>query len=286
MRRVKIRGTPPQDWIDDAKAVTNQLRAATSETERSDIIKKNERLWTDNRIRDWLLKQFNNKCWYTEAFESVSPIHVDHYRPKGRVKDLDGKESTGYWWLAFDWDNYRISGHLINSKKSDSFPIVEGVRAIEFDVVTLKLEAPLLIDPIKEESRLVSYERDEDACVAVPSADISEAEKFRAEKTIELLGLNRLTRLNQKRAEFWDDCLMAIADYKGGAEDPQAIRLVNQTSAIKELKKKVAYEVEFSSVSEACIRKHAPTPLIASVFESAPAIHGTRSEAEASVIPI
>jgi hypothetical protein len=284
MRRVKIRGTPPQNWIDDAKAVTDQLRAAKSEIERADIIKKNERLWTDNRIRDWLLKQFNNKCWYTEASESVSPIHVDHYRPKGRVKDLDGKESTGYWWLAFDWDNYRISGHLINSKKSDLFPIVEGVRAREFDGVTLKLEAPLLIDPLKEEARLISYEkRDEDICEAIPSADISNAEKFRAEKTIELLGLNRLPKLNRKRAEFWDSCLMTIADYKGGAEDPQAIRLINQTSAIKELKKKVAYEVEFSSVSEACIRKHAPTPLIASVLESAPAIHGTCAEIEASV---
>lgn len=283
MRRVKICGAPPQDWIDDAKAVTDQLRAATSETQRADIIKKNERLWTDNRIRDWLLNQFNNKCWYTEASESVSPIHVDHYRPKGRVKDLDGKESTGYWWLAFDWGNYRISGHLINSKKSDSFPIVEGFRAREFDMVTLKLEAPLLIDPIKEEARLVSYERDEDACIAVPAADISEAEKFRAEKTIELLGLNRLTKLNQKRAESWDECLMAIADYKGGSEDPQALRLVNQTSAIKALKKKVAYEVEFSSISEACIWKHAPSPLIASVFERSPVTHNTHAATETSV---
>lgn len=272
MRRVIICGTPPQDWIDDAKAVTDKLRAATSETERADIIKENESLWIDNRIRDWLLKQFNNKCWYTEASESVSPIHVDHYRPKGRVKDLDGKESAGYWWLAFDWSNYRISGHLINSKKSVSFPIVEGARAREFDVVTLKLEAPLLIDPLKEEARLISYEKtDEDICEALPSADISNAEKFRAEKTIELLGLNRLSKLNRKRAEFWDTCLMAIADYKGRSEDPQAIRLVNQASAIKELKKKVAYEVEFSSISEACIRKHAPMPLIASVFESTPA---------------
>lgn len=280
MRRVIICGTPPQDWIDDAKAVTDQLRAATTKAQREDIIDKKQGLWRDDRIRNWLLNQFNNKCWYTEAYESVSSIHVDHYRPKGRVKDLDGNESDGYWWLAFNWKNYRICGQLINVKKSDAFPLTEGTQAT--CELLLRLEAPLIIDPREDETRLISYEKDEDACIAVPSADISNTEKFRAEKTIELLGLNRLARLNQKRAEFWDDCLMVIADYKGGSEDPQAIRLINQASAIKELKKKVAYEVEFSSVSEACIRKHAPMPLIASVFESAPAIRSTCAEAESS----
>lgn len=94
---------------------------------------------------------------------------------------------------------------------------------------------------------------------------------------------NYSIKLNQKCTEFSGDCLMAIADYKGGSEDPQALRLVYQTSAIKALKQKVAYEVEFSSVSEACIRKHAPMPLIASVFESAPAIRSTCVEAKANV---
>ena len=265
MRQVIIYGDPPQDWIDEAQAVTDQLRAAVNKTEREEIIEKKQQLWRDDRIRNWLLKQFNNKCWYTEASDSVSSIHVDHYRPKGRVRDLDGNQNDGYWWLAFNWKNYRICGQLINVKKSDLFPIVEGERATsEF---LLKLEAPLIIDPREREARLISYERDEDACIAVPSADISESEKFRAEKTIDLLGLNRLTRLNQKRADSWDACLMAIADYKAGAEDPQAMRLINQASAIKELKKKITYEMEFSSVSEACIHKHASAPLIASVFE-------------------
>lgn len=276
MRRVIICGTPPQDWIDDAQAVTDQLRTATTKAEREEIIDKKQGLWRDDRIRDWLLKQFNNKCWYTEAYESISSIHVDHYRPKGRVRDLDGKEHDGYWWLAFNWKNYRICGQLINIKKSDIFPMTEGSRATSKDgELLLKLEAPVIIDPREEATRLISYEKDEDACIAIPSADISDRERLRAEKTIEFLGLNRLTRLNQKRANFWDDCLMAIADYKGGAEDPQAIRLVNQASAIKVLKKKVTYEEEFSSVSEACIRKYAPTPLVASVFESIPAVHDT-----------
>jgi hypothetical protein len=284
MRQVIIRGTPPQDWINDAQTITDQLQTAKNEAERKVIIDTNQALWRDDRIRNWLLSQFNNKCWYTEASESVSSIHVDHYRPKGRVRDLDGNENDGYWWLAFNWKNYRICGQLINIKKNDIFPIAEGLRAnSEGGELLLKLEAPVIIDPREEAARLISYEKDEDACIAIPSADISDKERFRAEKTIELLGLNRLARLNQKRAGFWDSCRMAIADYKGGADDPQAIRLVNQASAIKKLKEKVTYEEEFSSVSEACIRKHAPTPLVLSVFESKPATYGASSEAEASV---
>lgn len=265
MRRVFIQGMPPQDWIDDAEAVTTKLRAAANDIERGEIIKKNEGLWRDDRIRDWLLQQFNNKCWYTEAYDSVSSIHVDHYRPKGRAKDLDGNEYEGYWWLAFEWKNYRICGQLINVKKLDVFPIVEGARANCADLVSLELEAPLLIDPLTDQTRLISYEKDEDGCMAVPMAGIAEADEHRALRTIDILGLNRLDRLNQKRADYWQKCLNEIAGY--GVDGPQVLRCVRQASAITKLKEMVAYCSEFSSVSEACIRKNAPAPLVACVFE-------------------
>jgi hypothetical protein len=265
MRRVVIQGSPPQDWVDKAEQVTTALRAAADEVARKVIIDANEGLWRDDRIRDWLLQQFGNKCWYTEAYESVSPIHVDHYRPKGRAKDLDGNECEGYWWLAFKWQNYRISGHLINVKKLDVFPIIEGVRANADDPISLELEAPLLIDPVTPQARLISYEKDEDACIAVPAAGINGTEKFRAEKTIEVFGLNMRDRLNQKRTYFWDRCLMDIAEYSG-AEGSQVLRLVRQASVTCKLKGMVAYKAEFSSVVEACIRKNAPESLVAEVF--------------------
>lgn len=269
MRRIFIKGTPPADWVADAEAVTKLLRAASNEDERAKIIEKNEKLWRDDRIRNWLLKQFNDKCWYTEARESVSSIHVDHYRPKGRAKDLDGNGCEGYWWLAFAWDNYRICGQLINVKKLDIFPIVEGMRANANDPGSLTLEAPLLIDPLTDQTRLITYEKDEDACVAVPAASINDAEKHRAEKTIEVLGLNLRDKLNRKRADFWDKCMMAITEYQH-ADGPHALRIVLQATAKKRLREMVAYDAEFSSVSEACIRKNAPEPLIASVLEHTP----------------
>ncbi|HXQ72770.1 MAG TPA: hypothetical protein VN844_19890 [Pyrinomonadaceae bacterium] len=266
MRRVFIRGTPPQDWVTDANAVSARLRNAQSDEERAVIIEEQEHLWRDDRIRNWLLGQFNNKCWYSEAYDSVSSIHVDHYRPKGRVKDLEGKECDGYWWLAFEWDNYRICGQLLNVKKRDVFPILEGARANSADVVSLQLEAPVLVDPVTDQARLITYERDEDGCVAVPAAGVNTADKFRAEKSIELLGLNLRERLNRKRALFWDECLMLIADYES-ASGPQALRVVVRASVVKKLKAMIDYDSEFSSVVEACIWKNASRSLIASVFE-------------------
>jgi hypothetical protein len=60
--------------------------------------------------------------------------------------------------------------------------------------------------------------------------------------------------------------MMKIADYQNAA-GAQVLRLVAQSSAKAALKEMVLYDSEFSSVSEACIRKNAPEALIAAVFE-------------------
>jgi hypothetical protein len=90
MRKVIIPkdATPPQEWLDEANALTAQLRSAATTAERKAIIEANQKLWRDERVRDWLLKLFHNKCWYTEASESVSAMHVDHYRPHDRTAGL------------------------------------------------------------------------------------------------------------------------------------------------------------------------------------------------------
>jgi uncharacterized protein (TIGR02646 family) len=270
MRKVVITGTPPADWVAEADEITAQLIAAADEASRQVILDAKEGFWRDDRIRNWLLQQFANKCWYTEAEDSISPIHVDHFRPKGRVRNLDGSKESGYWWLTFNWKNYVVAGHLINSKKSDLFPILDGEQRAPENCAEhqLRLEGAVLIDPLTDQTRLISYERDDDGCVAVLAGGIgSPSEKFKAEKTIEILGLNRLTRLNQKRRNTWDECLSHINDYKGAnAQGAQALVWLMKNTAISNLKKKIEYEAEFSSVAEACIRKKAPEPLVASVF--------------------
>jgi hypothetical protein len=269
MRKVVITGTPPQDWVDDAEAITTLLRAAAGTKERQAIIDANQTLWRDDRIRNWLLNQFHNKCWYSEAFDSASSIHVDHYRPKGRVKEeLGGETCEGYWWLAFHWQNYKICGQLLNVKKGDLFPLAEGQRANANCTVSLRLESPVLIDPCSDETRLVSYELDEDGCVAVIAEGVDEQEKYKATQTIEILGLNKRDRLNKKRRLTWDECAEQILSYTAAQETQgaQALKQVAQAKVRQQLKKMIAYESEFSSIAQACIYKTAPQPLALAVL--------------------
>lgn len=271
MRKVIINGAPPQDWIDKANKLTEQLKQAPDATARKQIIADNEGFWRDARIRDWLLKQFADKCWYTEALESVSAYHVDHFRPKSRITNPGKSQEDGYWWLTFNWENYVIAGQLINTKKSDVFPLIELPRAeVSWSAAQLDTEAIILIDPKTDETRLISFEMDEeDCCIAVPAGGIDEEDQMKAEKTIEILGLNRLVRLNHKRSRTWRDCIMEIANFKGTASKTEFRhqKKLLQTIAVSKLKKYIAYEAEFSSVAEACIRKSAPEPLIARVLE-------------------
>jgi hypothetical protein len=234
----------------------------------SEIIEKNKKLWIDDRLRGWMLGLFNNKCWYSEAQESVSPYHVDHFRPKGRVTDdLSDDVSDGYWWLAFNWTNYRMCGDLLNVKKNDVFPFADSTRATHSDPTSVNKECPILIDPlVEEEARLISYEwRDVETCVAIQSGDVTPEQAARVDRTIKILGLNRLPRLNEKRAQFWDKCKLAIADYKG-ATGSSCFAKIEQAKATATLKGMIKYDAEFSSVAEACVRKTAPAPLIAAVF--------------------
>ncbi|WP_338848806.1 hypothetical protein V8J88_07775 [Massilia sp. W12] len=265
MRKVQIPAdaSPPADWLEQAERISQQLQACASEAERQELIEAKQALWRDQRIRDWLMRLFHDKCWYSEARESVSALHVDHYRPKGRVQELNGQQSAGYWWLAFDWRNYRMAGQLINVKKRDHFPLQEGARAQPGDRLSLQLEAPLLIDPTSDEASLISFELDEDACLATQSAGADAREQAQAAHSIDILGLNRLPPLNRKRADTWRKCLGLIQDYQQANSDgaPAVLAKVTKAMVTKQLREMLRYEAEFSAVAQACVRKHAPEGL-------------------------
>ena len=106
---------------------------------------------------------------------------------------------------------------------------------------------------------------DEDGCIAVPQAGIDEFDLKRAAATIEILGLNRLNRLNQKRRDMWKLYADKIVEYVSAANEPQCLRMLRQAGAVVELKRLTAYETEFSSIADACIDKTASPVLRAKV---------------------
>lgn len=107
---------------------------------------------------------------------------VEHYRPKGRVSILDprhqGEEKehlsniegrrplrtigTGYWWDAYNWDNYLLSCKICNQRwKSDYFPVAGDPKTRRRPKRELN-EHELLLHPFGTEdpARHLSYDLD------------------------------------------------------------------------------------------------------------------------------
>lgn len=270
MRKVIINGEPPIQWIEQANEINELLVNANSIEERNDIIDKYDRFWGRGDIKAWLIQQFDNKCWYTESVEAVGSYHVDHYRPKGSVRDQENNHTEGYWWLAFNWKNYILSGQLINVKKRDLFPIL-GTRAKKSCTDDeLCLESPLIINPTTDQAYLISFQIDEGGCFAVEAEGIDENENQIAVNTISILGLNRLPILNDSRRKTWDQCIELINRYKTPVNRYPALALVEKTQHVIALTEKIQYGAEYSSVAISCIRKNAPESLVTAVFANNP----------------
>ncbi|RKR10063.1 hypothetical protein C8C83_1731 [Flavobacterium sp. 90] len=143
---IDLENNPPsQNWIDRADLVTQQLIAAPNPLERNRIIDLNQPLWTELKLH--LSSLYNDKCWYTESINPGAHCHVDHFRPKKEVIDEKGIKTEGYWWLAFDWMNYRFSGPASNVRKKSYFQVVSN-RGFNY-ADNLNLEDILFLDPIK-----------------------------------------------------------------------------------------------------------------------------------------
>lgn len=80
-------------------------------------------------LKDVLLDDFHGKCAYCDAtLEHVAWGDVEHFRPKAEV--TEDASHPGYYWLAYDPDNYLPSCQKCNQgdAKKNRFP-VSGTRA-------------------------------------------------------------------------------------------------------------------------------------------------------------
>ena len=131
------------------------------------------------RYKEWqvckaLDDMFYEKCAYCESrYRAVDSHDVEHYRPKGKVKEAP-EEHRGYWWLAAVWSNLLPSCPPCNQRrrqitftpgmtleeleealqnrpqetsgKSNSFPVT-GDNWITQETQSISDEDPLLINP-------------------------------------------------------------------------------------------------------------------------------------------
>jgi uncharacterized protein (TIGR02646 family) len=155
--------------------------------------------------KDDLETCFHFKCAYCESsYGHVSNIHIDHYRPKGRVDREGRKPIGGYYWLAAAWQNLLPVCGRCNS------PTKEFVPALSKKVIVGKCnwfplwdetkrargpgrekkEYPLLINPCEEDPQeyLVFHENG----IVEARKTLPKKKKLKAEKSIAIYGLWRM----------------------------------------------------------------------------------------------
>ncbi len=176
----------------DVRAALDEARAHFEGPESSSPPTCNADLYAHPRVLGALVELFRGKCAYCESYlTNPMPSNVDHFRPTSDAVGSDGMpDHRAYWWLAYRWSNLLLSCTECSRAKGRRFPVV-GERATSDDEVAAEL--PLLLNPRfpdDDPERWLLFYRD--GTVA------SENERGRA--TIEVLGLNRSSLVEDRRA--------------------------------------------------------------------------------------
>lgn len=264
----------PNGWQQRATDALDALRAEIAQAEAAAVaagqdisvarrkaissgLKKPARMavWQDlNVCAAGIMKE---KCWYSESKNPTADKNVDHFRPKNRVDDDQHHE--GYWWLAFDWKNYRYVSQWCNQRridkrnateggKGDHFPLTPGKFRARLESDDPNQEEPLLIDPaVPDEWKLLSFRQDGHP---IPSRPKGTPEHERALLSIEVYHLHCFELVTERRT--------LAAQIKRIVESMESLRPIAPTNLAirkellerqKELLRAIKPEAEYSAAA-------------------------------------
>jgi len=170
----QLRAKLPADWQAKVERKLNEIREMTPE-ERSKAIDNARGIWAE--LKNILAELSHGKCWYCETQIVRNDMEVDHYRPKKAIWGYPNHH--GYWWLAFDWRNYRLSctfcnqirnveatesdRQTIKTGKGTQFPLLDETKRVfeECNTAALTQEYPVLLDPtLAADPKLLTFDPD------------------------------------------------------------------------------------------------------------------------------
>jgi len=242
-----------RNWLTKAESLTQNLISEIDAEKRKEIIDSNSAVWRNRVLKKYLMQLSDGKCWYSEAREVYSHYHVDHFRPKSEALDLNGKDQGGYWWLAFDWTNYRICGSVGNTKKGAKFHVKRNKASCHTDLC--EDEIVCFLDPIDKDDTL-KLTFDKTGTIKPSSVDESDWDYERAKYTIENLDLN-YEPLKEARKDLWDTCESKLNELqhlmKEYNKNPSASKKGQIQSKLEELRTLTKPNSEFSAVAIKCL---------------------------------
>ena len=78
-----------------------------------------------------------------------SDKNIDHFRPKGGVEEDPNHE--GYWWLAFNWRNFRFACQWCNQRRNDRVNNTSGGKGEHFPLAAGSFRAQRETDNCEDE---------------------------------------------------------------------------------------------------------------------------------------
>ena len=245
-----------QSWLDKSSKLHRQLKELHQEGKlkaRNKLIDNNSKHWGE--LKGWLFALSHGKCWFTEGRDICSHKDVEHFRPKKEAKNLDGSERDGYWWLAFDYSNFRAAGNIPNRKKGGWFPLHKDSRSSCFDARCEESETPYLIDPTDQDDVNLLAVNEEGNVIPAPEAN--EWEQERVNLSIERLKLNEHDALSNERRKVWQEVDRLIDSYHRAKARMSAANPAPREkakAAARRIKAMTQYSAELSSVALWCVR--------------------------------
>lgn len=241
-------------WLAESTRLVGELAkldVAGKIKERNQLIDDRSAHW--GKLKPWLLAISCGKCWFTEAREIASHLDVEHFRPKKASRNVKGSDRDGYWWLAFDFMNFRIAGTVPNRKKGAWFPLRYGSRRSSYARRCEGDEIPHFLDPTNAyDVTLLAFDEEGKA---VPAPGISRWEHVRVRRTVERLKLTEHQALAEERRKVWQRVSNHIGNYK------RALAESRHSGAARERAKAEAREIfeltknsaELSAVAKWCV---------------------------------
>jgi hypothetical protein len=242
------------DWLAESARLVNEmakLNAAGKKEERNKLMDQHNGHW--GKLKPWLLALSSNKCWFTEARDIASHLDVEHFRPKRTARDVKGFERDGYWWLAFDYMNFRVAGTVPNRKKGAWFPLRRGSRCSSYSRRCEGDEEPYFLDPTNaHDVSLLAFDEKGDA---IPAPGVSRWDRVRVLRTVDRLKLTAHPALSEERRKVWQRVTTQINLYQRALSQAKysASARAEAKNAAAEIKRHTKPDAELSLVAKWCV---------------------------------